>query len=186
MTARALVLPGDRRRRDVKPTRALLAALAGFVWLPVQATILPAVGIGTLPLDPLLPLVAAFALGGRRAEAWMLALLLGFLADFYTGVASGRMVLQYSVVVCLATPLHGRVVLRDRLVPVFGVLLLSVASGVVVLFLLVMMGADQPGEAARLPVEALGTAGAALLFWPLYRRIAGWQDVRSMRPRRRA
>lgn len=185
MSAQSLVLPGDRRRSDVRPSRALAAALAGFLWLPVQATLLPALGIGSLPLDPLLPLVAAFALGGRRAEAWMLALLLGFLADFYTGVASGRMVLQYAVVVCLAAPLHGRVVLRDRLVPVLGVFGLSLASGAVVIFLLVMMGAAQPGEPGRMPLEALGTAGAALVLWPVYRRVAGWQDERSMSVRRR-
>ena len=185
MSAQSLVLPGDRRRSDVRPSRALAAGLAGFLWLPVQATLLPALGIGALPLDPLLPLVAAFALGGRRTEAWMLALMLGFLADFYTGVASGRMVLQYVVVVCLAAPLHGRVVLRDRLVPVLGVLLLSLASGAVVFFLLVMMGAAQPGESALLPIEAVGTAGAALVLWPVYRRVAGWQAERAMSPRRR-
>ncbi len=159
----------------------MAAVLAGFLWLPVQATVLPAMGIGALPLDPLLPLVAAFALGGRRAEAWVLALTLGFLADFYTGVASGRMVLQYAVVVCLATPMYGRVVLRDRLVPVFGVFLLTLASGALVFFFLVMVGAAQPGEHARMPIEACGTAGAAFLLWPLYRRVAGWQDERNMR-----
>jgi rod shape-determining protein MreD len=180
MNARTLALPGDRRRSEIRPSRALAALLAGFLWLPVQATLLPALGIGALPLDPLLPLVAAFALGGRRAEAWVLALSLGFLADFYTGVASGRMVLQYAVVVLLATPMYGRVVLRDRLVPVFGVFMLSLASGAVVLFLLVMMGGAQPGEQARMPLEAVGTAGAAFLLWPVYRRIAGWQDERSM------
>ena len=185
MSARSLALPGDRRRSDVRPTRALMAVLAGFLWLPVQATLLPALGVGALPLDPLLPLVAAFALGGRRTEAWILALLLGFLADFYTGVASGRMVLQYAVVVCLAGPMHGKVVLRDRMVPVVGVFLLSLASGLVVLFLLVMMGAAQPGEPAGLPLEAAGTACAALLLWPVYRRVAGWQDERAMSLRRR-
>jgi rod shape-determining protein MreD len=185
MSARSLALPGERRRSDVRPSRALAAALAGFLWLPVQSTLLPALGVGALPLDPLLPLVAAFALGGRRTEAWMLAFLLGFLADFYTGVTSGRMVLQYAVVVCLAAPMHGRVVLRDRAVPVIGVFLLSLASGVVVLFLLAMMGAAQPGEGAGLPAEAAGTACAALLLWPVYRRVAGWQDERSMSLRRR-
>ena len=180
MSSGGLVLPGERRRVEFRPSRALAAGVAGTLWLPVQATLLPQLGIGDLPLDPLLPLVAAFALGGRWMEAWVLALGLGFVADSFTGIASGRLVLQYAFVVCIAAPMHGRVVLRDRAVPVFGVFILSFSSGLAVLLVLGLMGAAQHDEVLRLPIEAMGTAAAAAMLWPLYRRIAGWQDERSM------
>ncbi len=178
MRVGGLALPGDRSAPSIRPSRALLAAATGFLWFPLQATVLPYLGLDHLPLDPILPLVAAFSLGGRQTEAWMIALGLGYLADFFTGVASGRLVLQYALVVLLAAPMHGRVVLRDRLLPVVGVFLLTLFSGLLVLGLLGAMGAVGSREPSRLLVEALGTAGAAWLLWPLYRRIAGWQDGR--------
>jgi len=175
-----LLLPGERAGRSTLVAgRAAAAGAAGFLWLPLQGTLMPAMGLSALPFDPLLPLVAAFALGGRGLEAWGLALFLGVLADSYTGVASGRLVLQYAVVVCLAAPLHGRVVLRDRLVPAFGVSVLALLSGLIVLVILGGMGATQPSDASRLPLECLGTGAAAVLLWPLYRRIAGWQGERA-------
>ena len=175
---RALLLPGERGRPRFVLSRALAAAVCGCLWLPIQATLLPAFGLDRLPLDPILPLVAAFALGGKRLEAWCLALGLGYLADSFTGVSSGRLVLQYAIVVCLAAPLHGRVVLRDRLVPVFGIAVLALVSGVVVLLFLGAMGATQPSDATRLPLECFGTGCAAVALWPLYRRIAGSEDER--------
>lgn len=174
-----LALPGEGRRHGLRPSRAALAVLAGALWLPVQSTLLPAFGLGTLPLDPVLPLVAAFALGGRRAEALLLAVVLGWMGDVFTGVASGRLVLQYVLVVLLAAPMHGRVVLRDRLVPVLGIGFLSFASGALVLLGLAAVGAALATEPGELVAEAGGTALMALLGWPVYRRIAGWQDDRS-------
>ncbi|MCP4867622.1 MAG: hypothetical protein GY898_02755 [Proteobacteria bacterium] len=175
-----LLLPGEKAGRSgFVAGRAAAAAAAGFLWLPLQATLIPALGLSALPFDPLLPLVAAFALGGRGLEAWALALGLGVLADSYTGVASGRLVLQYAFVVCLAAPLHGRVVLRDRLVPAFGVCVLALLSGLLVLLLLGAMGATQPSDTTRLPLECLGTGAAAVVLWPIYRRIAGWQGERT-------
>jgi len=180
-----LLLPGERAGVPrLMLGRALAAGLAGFLWLPIQASVLPQVGLAGLPLDPILPLVAAFAMGGRTAEAWVLALGLGWLADSFTGVASGRLALQYAIVVCLATPMHGRVVLRDRLVPTFGVTALALASGLAVLLILGAMGATLPTDATRLPAECLGTGCAAAIGWPIYRRVAGWQDERSMSVRR--
>lgn len=180
-----LLLPGERTGVPrLVLGRALAAGAFGFMWLPIQATVLPQLGLGGLPIDPILPLVAAFAMGGRVSEAWVLALGLGWLADSYTGVASGRLALQYALVVCLATPMHGRVVLRDRLVPVLGVTLLTLASGLAVLLILGAMGATMPTDATRLPAECFGTACTAAVLWPVYRRVAGWQDERSMGVRR--
>ena len=69
-----LLLPGEKAGRSgFVAGRAAAAAAAGFLWLPLQATLIPALGLSALPFDPLLPLVAAFALGGRGLEAWALA-----------------------------------------------------------------------------------------------------------------
>ena len=181
MSRAALLLPGERTRTDVRPGRAVLAGAAGMGWLMVQSAILPSLGLGDLPFDPLLPLVAAFALGGRRAEAWILALALGYLADFFGGASSGRTMLRYVLVVCMALPLHGRVILRDRLVPVVGVGVFTFAAGTALLVLLTLMGAENSADWAKLPAESLGTSAAALLCWPLYRRIAGWESDRGRR-----
>jgi len=180
----ALLLPGERTRTEIRPGRAVGAALAGTIWLLLQSSLLPQLGLGSLPFDPLLPLVAAFALGGRAFEAWALALFLGYLADFFGGVSSGRVLLRYALVVCMALPLHGRVVLRDRLVPVFGVALCTAAAGTILLVLLTLMGAEHTADWAKVPIESLGTAAAAFVCWPLYRRIAGWEDDRLTRARR--
>lgn len=177
----ALLLPGEGRRVDVRPGRAVFAAGAGLFWLVLHSTLLARVGVVGLPFDPLLPLVAAFALGGRRAEAWILALLLGYFADFFGGVPSGRTMLRYSLVVLMAVPLHGRVVLRDRLVPVVGVGVFTAVAGTALLVLLTLMGAEVDADWAKLPAESLGTSAAAFLCWPLYRRIAGWENDRTRR-----
>ncbi len=184
MSRAALMLPGDRARGDVRPGRAVIAGTAGLLWLMVQGAVLPQLGLGELPFDPLLPLVAAFALGGRRAEAWVLALTLGYLADFFGGASSGRTMLRYALVVCIALPLHGRVVLRDRLVPVLGVGVFTALAGTGLLIMLTLMGAENSADWAKLPAESVGTSAAAFLCWPLYRRIAGWEDDRARRTTR--
>ena len=181
-----LLLPGERVRSDLRPGRAVVAGLAGFCWLIVQGTVLPALSLPDLPFDPLLPLVAAFALGGRRTEAFVLALVLGYLADFFGGASSGRVMLRYVLVVCLAMPLHGRVILRDRFVPVIGVAFFSLVAGLALLVLLTLMGAANPSDWVTVPAESVATALAAFLCWPLYRRVAGWEEDRLGRTRRRS
>ena len=176
-----LVLPGEGRGLGpVSHKRLLLALLAGFLWFPIRGSLLPGLGLAGLPLDPVLPLVAAFALGGRSTEALVLAVGLGYLSDLSTGVASGRQVLQFVLVVLLAMPLHGRVVLRDGLLPVLGVTVLTLLSGSVVLLVLGGLGGLVPGEGASLPREALASGLGAFLFWPVLRRIAGWQSARDV------
>jgi len=173
-------LPGERGLRTFGFSRALTAGILGFFWLPVQGTVLPALGLEGLPVDPLIPLIAAFALGGRPLEAWCLALGLGYVADFYTGMGSGRLILQYALVVCLATPLHGRIVLRDRWVPVVGVGALSLTSGFGVLMVLGAMGATVPQDVSSLPAECIGTGLAAFALWPALGRIGGWRKDHRM------
>ena len=177
----ALLLPGEGRRVDVRPGRAMLAAFAGLLWLTVHSAILARAGVAGLPFDPLLPLVAAFALGGRRVEAWVLALLLGYFADFFGGVPSGRTMLRYALVVLMALPLHGRVVLRDRVMPILGVGVFTAVAGTALLVFLTLMGAEVDADWAKLPAESLGTSAAAFICWPLYRRIAGWEADRTRR-----
>ena len=174
-TARGLLLPGEGSRSAIRPHRSVAALGVGLVWLLVESV----TGLGGLPFDPLLPLLAASALAGRRVESWVLAIGLGLLADFFSGVPSGRPMMQYALVVGFGLPLHGRVILRDRWVPVLGVALLGAVSGGVVLLFVTLMGGALPGEGRALAIEILGTAAATAVFWPIYRRVAGWQDDRS-------
>lgn len=180
MSSSPLLLPGERGLRNFRLSRALLAGLVGFLWLPVQASLLPALGLGGLPIDPILPLIAAFAMGGRPSEAWALAIVLGYIADFYTGVASGRLLLQYVLIVLMATPLHGRIILRDRWVPVFGVAVLALASSIGVLLVLGAIGAAVAEDFSRIPIECIGTTVAAAVLWPVLGRIGGLRDDRRM------
>ena len=176
-----LVLPGEAKAfGPISHKRLLLACAAGFLWFPVRSSLLPELGLGGLPFDPILPLVAAFALGGRLLESAILACVLGYLADLSTGVASGRTVLQYVVVALLAMPLHGRVVLRDRLLPVLGVTVLALVSSGVVLLALGGLGALVPGEASNIPTEVTAAALGTFVFWPVLRRTAGWESERTV------
>jgi len=174
--ARGLLLPGERARSGLRPHRAVAALAVGWAWLLLESV----TGLGGLPFDPLLPLLAASALAGRRVESWVLAIGLGLLTDFFSGVPSGRPMLQYALVVGFGLPLHGRVILRDRWVPVVGVAVLGAISGGLVLLFVALMGGGQAGVGRALAVEVLGTAAAAALFWPIYRRVAGWKDDRNV------
>lgn len=173
MPRTGLLLPGEHGLPRFRFSRALVAGVLGFLWLPLQASIAPVFGLGSLPFDPLLPLIAAFALAGRNGEAWVLALVLGYVADFYTGVPSGRLLLQYALVVLLAAPLHGKIVLRDRLLPVAGVSALALASALGVLVILGAMGSLVEGEVSSIPLECAGTSIAAYVLWPILARISG-------------
>ena len=177
-----LVLPGERGGLPVfRLSRVFLAALIGFVWLPIQASVVPELGIGALPVDPILPLVAAFALGGRTGEAWLLAMGMGYLADFYSGAPPGRLMLQYGVVITMSAPLRGRIVLRDRLVPVVGIAAMTFASSLVVAIAFGAMGALVPGELTSLPLECAGTSLAAWILWPMLGHIGGLEDEPRLR-----
>ena len=70
----SLSLPGERVDRfSIRPSRMVVATLAAVAWLLVQSTVLPLLGWSMLPLDPILPLVTAFALGKATLDAWLLA-----------------------------------------------------------------------------------------------------------------
>jgi hypothetical protein len=173
MSAGALLLPGERPRSEIRASRAFLALGAGFGWLLLRSTLVPAALFETIPFDPLLPLVLAFALGAPLRMAWVLALSLGLLADFFAGMGDGRATLQFALVVVFSMPLRGRVILRDRVLPSLGVAVVALASGGIVLLLLGGMGAATAMEGQVVPLEALGSGLAALLGWPIYNRIAG-------------
>jgi cell shape-determining protein MreD len=179
MSSSNLLLPGERGLPTFRFSRVLLAGLIGFLWLPAQASIVPVLGLGSLPLDPILPLIAALALGGRISEAWVLAIVLGYVGDFYTGVASGRLLLQYSLVVLMASPMHGRIILKGRLLPVAGVAGLALASSFGVVIMLGAMGALVPGELSSIPADCFGTSVAAFLLWPALGRVSGLSDERK-------
>lgn len=162
----------------------VLAMLATLGWLLIQSTVLPLLGWPMLPLDPILPLVTAFALGAAAWDAWLLAILLGYFADFFAGVGSGRLLIQYVLVVGLATPMRGRIVLRDRWTPALGIAVLALMSGLGVALVLAGLGVGSLADIQHLPREALGTGLAAALFWPVYRRLAGWSPDPPARFRR--
>jgi rod shape-determining protein MreD len=157
-----------------------MAAVLAACWLPVQATVMPSLGLAWLPFDPILPLVAAFALAGRSGESWALAVGLGLLADFFSGTGSGRLVLQYALVVGLAAPLHGRVVLRDRWFPSVGVAALTALADLLLLVILGALGAAGPSDGRPIPREALGGFLASAALWPAYRRAALGHDDRHV------
>ena len=139
----------------------------------LRSTLVPAALFETIPFDPLLPLVLAFALGAPLRMAWVLALALGLLSDFFAGMGAGRATLQFALVVVFAMPLRGRMILRDRVIPSLGVSVVAAASGGIVLLLLGGMGTATAMDGQAVPIEAFGSGLAALVCWPLYVRIAG-------------
>jgi len=84
--------------------------------------------------------------------------------------------LQYALVVLLAAPLHGKIVLRDRLLPVAGVAALALASALGGVVILGAMGSLVDGEVSSIPLECVGTSIAAYLLWPLLARVSGLGD----------
>jgi len=162
----------------------VVATLAAVAWLLVQSTVLPLLGWSMLPLDPILPLVTAFALGKATLDAWLLAIVLGYIADFFAGTGSGRLLIQYVLIVGLATPMRGRIVLRDRWAPAIGTAVLALSSGLLVVLLLSGLGLEAIADVQHLPREALCTGLAAALFWPFYRQLAGWSSDPPTRFRR--
>jgi rod shape-determining protein MreD len=145
----------------------------GLAWLLVSSSFLPVIGLGALPLDPVIPLLVAFCLSGRRVEAVVLALGLGLVADSLAGAGSSRLLVQYLVVVLCASPAEGHVVLRDRWMPTLGVVVLTAVSGLAVYLLLSLFGAELPMDLSSLPSEVLAAGLASALLWPLLVRLAG-------------
>ncbi len=171
-----LLLPGEGRRGAPQVGRVAVGAATGLSWLVFQSSVLPFVGVQDLPMDPLIPLIAAFVLGAQRNEGFALAVLLGLVADSLSGVASGATTLQYLAVVALAAPLEGHIVLRDRWLPAAGIGVLCLVSGLGVLAFTGLLGVGRESPWLGLPQEAFGTAVATALLWPLFRRIAGWRN----------
>ena len=175
-----LLLPGEGQGPELASWRPVFAFLLALLWLVFRASALPRLGLGNLVFDPLIPLVGAFALTGRVWEAWAVGLGIGWLADSMPGRETGRTLFQYAGLVALTLPLHGRVVLRDRLVPAVGIALASALSSVGLGLVLMLMDANQKGHWRHIPQESGGAAVATLLVWPLLRRIAGADEDRPL------
>ena len=162
-----LALPGDGLGRlSFRPSRIALGAALGAFWLIVQSSLLPALGFGFLPFDPIIPLLVAWCLSSRRAEVVWLAIGLGLLADSLSGAASSRLLMRYLFVVMLASPAQGHIVLRDRWMPTLGVALLCVVSGFLVYLFPALMGAELESDLRSMPGEVLAA-------WPVLMQLAG-------------
>ena len=83
--------------------------------------------------------------------------------------------LQYLLVVIVASPAAGHIVLRDRWMPTFGVVVLSVVSGLVAYLLLGLFGLELATDLSALPRETLAAAVASLLLWPALVALTGPQ-----------
>jgi len=173
-----LVLPGEGIGRvSLRPSRAVLAAGLGVTWLLVRSSLLPSLGLAATPFDPVIPLLVAFCLSAGRLEAFCLAIGLGLVADSLVGVGSVRFLLQYLLVVVLASPSAGRIVLRDRWMPTLGVAMVTAASGLLVYLLLSLLGAELPMDVKALPSETFDASLASVLLWPAFVRLSGTRAV---------
>ena len=95
-----LALPGEGLGRiSFRPSHTVLGVSVGLAWLLLRSSLLPVIGLATLPFDPVIPLLVAYCLSARRVEAVALALGLGLVADSLAGAGSSRLLLQYFVVV---------------------------------------------------------------------------------------
>ena len=175
-----LVLPGDGLgRMSLRPSRTALGAGFGASWLLVQSSLLPALGIASLPFDPIVPLLVAWCLSSRRAEAVWLAIGLGLLADSLSGAASSRLLMRYLLVVMLASPAQGHIVLRDRWMPTLGVAVLCVVSGFLVYLFPALIGAELESDLSSMPGEVLAACLGSVLLWPVLMRLAGSPGPRA-------
>lgn len=179
-----LALPGEGLGRiSFRPSHTVLGAGVGVAWLLVRSSLLPVLGLAALPFDPVIPLLVAFCLSGRRVEASALALGLGLVADSLVGAGSSRLLVQYVVVVLFASPAEGHIVLRDRWMPTLGVAVLTAVSGGVVYLLLGLLGAELPMDLTALPSEVLAAVLASALLWPALVRLASASGSGSLAPR---
>ena len=175
-----LALPGDGLVRiRLRPSRTALGAACGASWLLVQSSLLPTLGIAQLPFDPIVPLLVAWCLSSRRAEAVWLAIGLGFLADSLSGAASSRLLMRYLLVVMLASPAQGHIVLRDRWMPTLGVAVICVISGFFVYLFPALIGAELVSDLRSLPSEVVAASLGSVLLWPVLMRLAGLPGPRA-------
>jgi rod shape-determining protein MreD len=169
-----LALPGDGRgRMSLRPNRAMLGLGCGVAWLLARSSLLPLLGLAAVPFDPIIPLIVAYSVTARRSEALGVAVGLGLVADSMAGGGSLRLLLQYLVVVIVASPSEGHIVLRDRWMPTLAVAMLAGSSGLVVYLLLSLFGAELPRDVGALPGEILAAAVASVVLWPALVRLAG-------------
>ncbi len=171
-----LALPGEGSGGlSLRPSRALTGMAIGIGWLLLKSSLLPVLGLSEVPFDPLLPLLVAYGLSSSRLEAVGLALALGVAADALSGVGASRSLLQYLLVVLVASPAAGHIVLRDRWMPTFGVVVLSLVSGLAAYLLLGLFGLELATDLSALPMETLAAALASLLLWPALVGLTGPQ-----------
>ena len=180
--ASRLALPGEGPARlSLRPSRAVLGTTLGALWLLLQSSFLPSLHLTLIPFDPIVPLLVAWCLSSQRAEALWLAIALGCLADSLSGASSSLILVRYLLIVVLASPAQGHVVLRDRWMPTVGVAILCLVSGLLVYLFPALLGAELNSDLRALPGEVLSASLASAVLWPVLIRIAGSSQGRGVR-----
>lgn len=170
-----LLLPGEGQGLRLRSGLPFVAMLLVLAWTMVRATLLPAFGAHRVPIDPVLPILGAFALSGRRADAWIAAVGIGWIADSQLALGSGRVLLHAVLFTAMLMPLHGRIVLADRVVPAVGVTLCALLADGAVAVVLTLLGTEPRAVTAHLRgagPESLQAGLATVLLWPWLRRVA--------------
>ena len=162
----------------MRPSRAVLGTTLGALWLLLQSSLLPTLHLSLIPFDPIVPLLVAWCLSSRRAEALWLAIVLGCLADSLSGASTSRLLMRYLLIVLLASPAQGHIVLRDRWMPTVGVAVVCVISGFLVYLFPALLGAELHSDLRALPGEVLSASLASVMLWPALIRVAGSSQVR--------
>lgn len=170
-----LLLPGEGSRVRLDSGLPLVAMALAVGWVCVRATLLPALRLDAVPFDPVLPVIGAFALSGRRSDAWVASLGLGWIQDVLIALGTGRALLHAAIFTALLQPLHGRIVIADRGVPAVGIVFCAFTADLLVAFLLLLVGAPEAQAATHLGGSATLAVSAGIgsvLMWPMLRRIA--------------
>ncbi|MBJ94204.1 MAG: rod shape-determining protein MreD [Rickettsiales bacterium] len=169
-----LALPGEGQSGvDLRPSSFTAGLAVGSVWLLLQSSVLPNLSLSGLPFDPIVALLVASSLGPRRAESLTLAVALGLLADSLSGAPYYRQLMRNLLIVVLAIPARGHVVLRDRWMPTIGVALVCGFSGVLVYLFPALVGAELSSDLKAVPHEVLAAVVASACLWPFLLRVCG-------------
>jgi len=147
------------------------ALTLGFALLVVRSTLLPMVGLSAIGPDLVFPLVVFFAASGRFGQAFVLAVVLGHLADLMGGSAHGIHLFLYSLGFVISSSLAGRLDLQGTTVPCLVVLCVSLLSGFGLWLLYGLWSLPMPAPAGGLLAEAALTALFAVPLLPVLRAL---------------
>jgi len=147
------------------------ALTLGFALLVVRSTVLPMFGLSAIGPDLVFPLVVFFAASGRFGPAFVLAIVLGHLADLMGGGVHGIHLFLYSLGFVISSLLAGRLDLHGTAVPCLVVLAVATLSGFLLWMLYGVWSLPMPAPAGGLLAEAALTALFAVPLLPVLRAL---------------